>query len=94
MIQDIKIVKLVSGEELFCEYDAKAGTVKNPLTMIPVNNEKLAFTKWLPYSDDEVFSIEPHHILVVAQPSDAMLNEYNRLFGSGIVVPSGEKLVH
>ena len=36
---NVKIVKLINGEELIGEYDATTTTIKNPVVMIPVIKE-------------------------------------------------------
>lgn len=84
---NIKIVKFVSGEELIGEYDETTTTIKNPVVMIPVNQEKIAFQPWVPYSEDKEFKLKESMILVVANPSKLITNEFNRVYGSGIVVP-------
>jgi hypothetical protein len=84
---NVKIVKLTSGEELIGEFDEATNTISNPVVMIPVNNEKIAFSPWMPYSEDKKFQLKEEQILLVATPSKVITNEYNRAFGSGIVVP-------
>jgi len=84
---NVKIVKFVSGEELIGEYDETTTTIKNPVVMIPVNQEKIAFQPWVPYSEDKEFKLKESMILVVANPSKLITNEFNRVYGSGIVVP-------
>ena len=85
---NVKIVKLINGEELIGEYDEETTTIKNPVVMIPVNKEKIAFQPWVPYSEDKEFKLKESMILVVADPSKHISNEFNRVYGSGIVVPS------
>ena len=85
---NVKIVKLINGEELIGEYDEKTTTIKNPVVMIPVNQEKIAFQPWVPYSEDKEFKLKESMILVIADPSNLITNEFNRVYGSGIVVPS------
>ena len=84
---NVKIVKLTSGEELIGEYDELSCVIKNPVVMIPVNKEKIAFQPWLPYSEDKDYKLKEEQIQVIATPSKPIVNEYNRAFGSGIVVP-------
>tara|TARA_B100000676_G_scaffold213697_1_gene210107 strand:- start:2710 stop:3111 length:402 start_codon:yes stop_codon:yes gene_type:complete len=84
---DVKIVKLLSGEELIGMFDEETYTIKNPVVMIPVNNEKIAFSPWMPYSADKEFQLKEEQVSVIAAPSKTITNEYNRAFGSGIVVP-------
>jgi hypothetical protein len=84
---NVKIVKLISGEELIGEYDEEKTIITNPVVMIPVNNEKIAFSPWMPYADDKTFTLKEDQLLVIANPSKTIANEYSRAFGSGLVVP-------
>ena len=84
---NVKIVKLISGEELIGDYDEKINTISNPVVMIPVNNEKIAFSPWMPYSEDNSFNLKKEQIQIIATPSKVITNEYNKAFGSGIVIP-------
>ena len=84
----VKIVKLTSGEELFGDFDEQKSIIKNPVVMIPVNKEQIAFQPWLPYSEDIDYNLKPDHVLIIATAAEAIAAEYNRIYGSGIVVPS------
>ena len=83
----VKIVKLLSGEELIGEFDEGTYTIKNPVVMIPVDNQKIAFSPWMAYSEDKEFKLKEEQVSVIATPSKTITNEYNRAFGSGIVMP-------
>ena len=83
----VKIVKLTSGEELFGEFDEETSVITNPVVMIPVSKEKIAFQPWLPYSEDKDYKLKPDHIQIVATAAKTISNEYSRIYGSGIVVP-------
>ena len=85
---NVKIVKLTSGEELFGEFDEETNVIKNPVVMIPVSKEKIAFQPWLPYSEDTDYKLKAEHIQIVATAANTITNEYNRIYGSGIVVPN------
>ena len=85
---NVKIVKLTSGEELFGEFDEVTNVIKNPVVMIPVSKEKIAFQPWLPYSEDKDYKLKEEHIQIIATAANTITNEYNRIYGSGIVVPN------
>jgi hypothetical protein len=85
---NVKIVKMVSGEELIGDYDEKTNVIKNPVVMIPVSKEQIAFQPWLPYAEDKEYKLKESTINIVATPSTTITNEYNRVYGSGIVVPN------
>ena len=84
---NVKIVKMISGEELIGEYNETTNVIKNPVVMIPVSKEQIAFQPWLPYAEDKEYKLKESQVSVVANPSSTIMNEYNRIFGSGIVVP-------
>jgi len=83
----VKIVKLTSGEELFGDFDEQKSIIKNPVVMIPVSKEQIAFQPWLPYSEDKDYTLKTDHVLIVATAAEAIAKEYNRIYGSGIIVP-------
>ena len=84
---NVKIVKMISGEELIGEYNETTNVINNPVVMIPESKEKIAFQPWLPYAEDKEYKLKESQVSVVANPSSTIMNEYNRIFGSGIVVP-------
>ena len=84
---NVKIVKLISGEELIGEFDEKTNTITNPVVMVPVSDKSIGFGPWMPYSEDKSFTLKEEHIQIIASPSKTISNEYNKAFGSGIVIP-------
>ena len=54
---NVKIVKLLSGDELIGEWDQENSLILNPVVMIPVNSEKIAFQAWMPYVEDTKFQL-------------------------------------
>jgi len=43
--------------------------------------------------EDEV-PLKEQHIITVLTPDNKLQNEYNRIYGSGILVPDTEKIIH
>tara|TARA_B110000467_G_scaffold91774_1_gene82886 strand:- start:1568 stop:1849 length:282 start_codon:yes stop_codon:yes gene_type:complete len=84
----VKIIKMVGGEELIGEFDEDTNVITNPVVMIPVSKEQIAFQPWMPYSEDKEYKLKEVQIHVIANPSSVIVNEYSRMYGSGIVVPS------
>jgi hypothetical protein len=77
---DVQIIKLSSGEDII-------GTVTE-LTLEGGKYEfVLGLTPYCPYAKDLTIPIMPMHVISVYHPSTDLLNEYNRRFGSGLVVP-------
>ena len=82
---NVKIIKLISGEELIGEFNEK--TITNPVVMVPVSDKSIGFSPWMPYSEDKSFILKEEQIQIIATPSKVIANEYNKAFGSGIVIP-------
>jgi len=62
--------------------------------MVPVAQNKIGFQPWIPLGEDEEIFIKDQHIMAVVTPDTKLQNEYNRVFGSGLIVPDEEKLIH
>jgi hypothetical protein len=89
---DIKVFKLISGEEIIGKV-AEAGygyELENPATIMMQQTEKgigMALMAYMPYADG---TIKLYQVCIASEgePSLKMVNEYNRLFGSGIEIVS------
>ena len=90
---NIKVVRLVSGEELIGEWNEEKTIINNPVIMVPIAKDQLGFQPWIPYSDQEDIQLKEQHIMTVLTPDKKLQNEYNRVYGSGLLVPE-EKIIH
>tara|TARA_B110001454_G_scaffold205622_1_gene215376 strand:- start:637 stop:912 length:276 start_codon:yes stop_codon:yes gene_type:complete len=90
---NIKIVRLISGEELIGDWDEEKKIITNPVVMIPIAKAQLGFQPWIPYAEEEEVPLKEQHIVVVLTPDKKLQNEYNRVYGSGLIVPD-ENLIH
>ena len=90
---NVKIIRLVSTEELIGDWDEETKTVTNPVVMIPVAKDQLGFQPWIPYAEEEEVPLKEEHIVVVLTPDKKLQNEYNRMYGSGLIVPD-ENIIH
>ena len=90
---NIKIVRIVSGEELIGDWNRETNTIHNPVVMVPLGKDQLGFQPWIPYAEDKEITFKEQHIVVVLTPDTKLQNEYNRVFGSGLLVPE-EKIIH
>ena len=91
---NIKIIRLVSSEELIGDWNEETKTIINPVVMVPIAKAQLAFQPWIPYSEEEEMTFKEQHIVVVLTPDNKLQNEYNRVFGSGLIVPETENIVN
>ena len=90
---NIKIVRIISGEELIGDWNKETNTVTNPVIMIPVAKDQLGFQPWIPYSEEEKMILKEQHIIIVLTPDVKLQNEYSRVYGSGLVMPD-ENIIH
>jgi len=96
---NIKLIRLQTGEDLIADVLADENDnlkLENPC-MVYVrpsgNSANVGLTRWMPYAEDKIFTIEKRWIVVIANPAEDMANEYNKAFGSGIVLaPAGLKV--
>lgn len=100
MAANIKIIKLITGEELLTEVLDIGATVsmKNPVRIVVMPNKidpktpNIGFAPWAEFSDDKTFYIDKSHVLAIINPIKEFVNQYNSMFG-GLVVPTGSNLI-
>ena len=85
---------MISGEELIGEWDQETNKISNPVVMIPVAKSQLGFQPWIPYADEEDIILKDQHIMTVCTPDKKLQNEYSRVYGSGLLMPEEEKIIH
>ena len=94
---EIKVFKLISGEELIgkVEVTGLGYTVEAPATILMQQTKEgvgLALMPYMPYTEGKV-KLFSQCIATEGEPSKKMINEYNRLFGSGIEIAPASALV-
>ena len=89
-------MRLKSGEDIVVELlDGKESqqhiTVKNPAMLVPVGDGKtnlqMGLMPWMPFSAEKRFDLPGDWVLLLTEPAPDIVNNYNQVFGSGIVVP-------
>ena len=91
---NIKVLRLVTAEELIGEWDQEKSSIINPVVMVPVSKDKIGFQPWITLSDEEEISLKDQHIMAIVTPDIKLQNEYNRVFGSGLILTENDKIVH
>ena len=61
--------------------------------MVPVSKDKIGFQPWITLGDDEEIFLKDQHIMAIVTPDDKLQNEYNRVFGSGLIMPENERII-
>ena len=90
---NIKLLRLVTGEDVLTEIlDSGdiAYKIKNPLIVYIRPTETgvptVGMSQWIPYSADKEFVIKNDKVVVVSEPAEDIRSQYDRIFGSGIVL--------
>jgi hypothetical protein len=90
-MSDVMVYKLINGEELIAQaFIMKADIIelKNPAQIILQRTETgmgVALAPYMAYSSGNI-NLYKNAIAAECTPDQNMINEYNRIFGSGIQV--------
>jgi hypothetical protein len=101
-MKNIRVVKLVTGEDILAEIDEDETHViiTNPvrIAVMPGQNGQpnIGFAPWPVHAEQESGSeylVHKKHIVYHYTPAQEYLNNYNQIFGSGIVLPPTKQLI-
>lgn len=92
----IKIVKLVSGEELIGDTDQNhiGITIKKPCILQMVQSRQdptqpmMSLIPYAFYAEDHTVTIDPSKVVWSEKPITELYNQYNSIFGTGIQLAS------
>lgn len=86
-----RIVRLITGEEIICEYKCEDNivTLKNAAVLVPAGQGQLALMPWMMYAELEgnTISFSDEHVMFDVAPRKELMNEYNKTVGTGLIVP-------
>ena len=96
-MMNVKLLRLKSGEDIIADVTLvdTEDTIKleTPAMLMPIPGHahggqvSMGFGPWAPFSDDKQFEIPRDWLVYISTPNMDLLNQYNQMFGSGIVVP-------
>ena len=100
MAANVKIIKLVNGDELLAEITTTTDVLKmkNPVRIVVMPNKldpktpNIGFAPWAEFSDDKSFTLDMAHVLCIITPINQFVTQYNAMF-SGLVLPTSNLLV-
>jgi len=99
---NIKLVRLVTGEDILTEFvDGGEGVVKfiNPLIVYITPPAKagqsasVGLSQWVPYSDSKEFDIRFEKVVFIAEPAEDLRKQYDSVFGLGLILPGQSQLL-
>ena len=92
----VKIVRLMSGEEIIANVEETKTTVtlKDPSVLIPSPEGKLLLAKWLPYANIEKNGIElgKNHVVFMVDAQKDLEDHFTNIIVNNLVVP-GKKVI-
>jgi hypothetical protein len=90
----VKILKMITGEELIGELELVKKSdhhndykLKNVgmVQMVPTQTGVgLSLYPFAPYTEEDTYYFKHEHVMTTMTPGTELLNNYNRVFGSGI----------
>ena len=90
-MSEVKIIRLITGEEVLCKAEkTDTGWKANKAAIIvPAGQGSIGLMGWMPYTQayNDGIDIKDEHVMFVSEPHEELFNEYNDAFGSGLVVP-------
>lgn len=97
---NIRIIKLVTGEELLGDVTDQGlvYSIKNAVIVALVPSRanpqqpSVGLAPWMPYAENDPVVIPKQHVVYDAKPVKEMVNNYNSIFG-GIITPPKTLLV-
>ena len=96
-MMDVKLIRLITGEEIVAEVlDWRDGilTVKNGLVVIP-QQQQVGFAPWATVidKDNPEITLGKQHVIYMVDVDASVKKKYNELFGSKLITPDEKKLV-
>ena len=86
---NIKLVKLIDGEEVVCEARTDGDTIvmKNPIRLVPVQ-DGLGMVPFSPFAKTNEFTIPSRFVMYVVEVEEEIAGEYNKKFGTIVTAPA------
>jgi len=90
MSENIKLLRLTSGEEIIAEVDTSDGNqveIKDAIIMIPAGEGKIGFMRFIPYTKaKDGLIIRSKDIMFMVDPIDSLIDQFKSA-RSGITMP-------
>ena len=100
-VEKLKIIRLLSGEEIIAEVTSDSGTVvtiKNALRIVVMPNKadpntpSVGLAPFVQFTDEKELTLNKNCVITTATPVADFVNQYNSVFG-GLVVPNSKLIV-
>lgn len=94
-MSDVKVVKLVTGEELLASVTDQIGVwlLEKPYVMV-MGPEGIGTMPFIPYAETEEVVIDKNHVVVVLEPKESIKASYSKMVGKIILNESKIQLAN
>jgi hypothetical protein len=101
-VSNIKVIRFISGEELIGEIVENKGTyeLKNICQLAASYSDpttataRIGLSPYMPYTNaKDSIVVDATFVAFIVDPVVDLLNEYNKIFGVGIIVPSEKDII-
>lgn len=94
-IMNVKLLRLQTGEDIMGDVVINENgdfVIENPCMVYVRPNStntgaNVGLTRWMPYAESKTFTLDPKWVVIITEPATDLANEYNKAFGSGLIVP-------
>jgi hypothetical protein len=93
------IIKMITGEEVIAETEASPQgylELTNAMSLIgrpdETGNVRMAMVPYAQFATSKKVRVYPHAIMADYEPALEILNQYNRLFGTGIQIATADMM--
>ena len=99
---EIKLIKLISGEEILGEVvtDTALITLKNPVKVAtvrgPDGNPSVGFAPFPTFAEekkDRQVAFMREHVLYSYEPAEDFRKNYDQVFGLGLILPGQQQII-
>lgn len=94
MMNNVKLVRLHSGEELLCTLIAESSdgiTIEDITVIIPTQDRNIGLAPWMPYAETDGMFIKKDYVAFIIEPVEQLAEQY-RSIHSRIITPT-QKIV-
>jgi|TARA_B110000908_G_scaffold17191_1_gene19326 hypothetical protein len=90
-MNNIKLIRLVSGEEIIATVDIQGEkvTFNNPIALYAAEEGKMGFMPYMPYTTakESGVTVDSKHILFILEPIGDIVTQYEQATGAIITPP-------
>ena len=94
----ISCIKTITGDDLIGDITVNGDTltIDTPLSLVVVpsgnNQYSIALAPFMPFSATKIYKYHMNHVVLFYDGIDEIRNDYQRVTGKGIIIPSRPKL--